>query len=226
MAIERARRRRKSSVEVYDVLKDEIQYLTLKPGTHIHEAELIEQFGVSRTPIREALLRLSSDGLVDILPQNGTYVSKINYKLATEVAYMRHLLDTDICQQLCRSRTPVRDAVDEAIYFMSVAVRKQDIIGYVKQDDHFHESLFRVAGHEQIWRIVENSHAHNNRVRMLDMQRPGTMEPSLQEHLKIVDCIESGDEQTLMEIMAHHHDHSGSAEREKLFREIYPDYFA
>ena len=139
---------------------------------------------------------------------------------------MRHLLDTDICQQLCRSCTPVRDAVDEAIYFMSVAVRKQDIIGYVKQDDHFHESLFRVAGHEQIWRIVENSHAHNNRVRMLDMQRPGTMEPSLQEHLKIVDCIESGDEQALMEIMAHHHDHSGSAEREKLFRELYPDYFA
>ena len=160
------------------------------------------------------------------MPQNGTYVSKINYKLATEVAYMRHLLDSDICLHLCQNKTPVRDAVDEAIYFMSVAVRKQDIVSFVKQDDHFHESLFRVAGHEQIWRIVENSHAHNNRARMLDMQRPGTMEPSLQEHLKIVECIETGDEKALMEIMAHHHDHSGSAEREKLFREIYPDYFA
>lgn len=219
------RMRRKSSAEVYDVLKDEIQYLDLKPGTHLHEPELIEKFGVSRTPIREALLRLASDGLVDILPQNGTYIAKINFKMATEVAYMRHLLDSDICMKLCRAKTPVQDAVDEAIYFMSIAERKRDIVEFVRQDDKFHGSLFRLAGHEEIWRIMSASQVHNNRVRMLDMQRPDTMEPSLKEHLKIVRCIESGDEEQLTDIMAHHHDHTGSPEREKMFRELYPDYF-
>lgn len=217
--------KRKSSIEVYHILKDEIQYLMLEPGFHIHEPELIEKFGVSRTPIREALLRLETDGLVTIYPQNGTYVAKINFKLATEVAYMRHLLDTDICLQLCSEKTPVRDAVDEAVYFMSSAVRKGDIVEFVRQDDHFHESLFRVAGHEQIWKIIENSHAHNNRVRMLDMRRPGTMEPSLEEHLKIVECIEQGKEDDLQEIMDRHHDHKETAERETLFRQLYPDYF-
>ncbi|MGI6005958.1 MAG: GntR family transcriptional regulator [Ruminococcus sp.] len=217
--------KRKSSIEVYRILKDEIQYLKLEPGYHIHEPELIEKFGVSRTPIREALLRLETDGLVTIYPQNGTYVAKINFKLATEVAYMRHLLDTDICLQLCREKTPVRDAVDEAVYFMSSAVRKNDIVEFVRQDDHFHESLFQVAGHEQIWKIIENSHAHNNRVRMLDMQRPGTMEPSLEEHRKIVECIEQGKEEELQVIMDRHHDHKETAERETLFRQLYPDFF-
>lgn len=216
---------RKSSVEIYEILKDRIQYLQMEPGMHIYETNLTEEFGVSRTPVREALLRLSADGLVDIYPQKGIYISKINYQLAVEVAYMRHLLDSDICLKLCREKTPVQDEVEESIYFMTAAARKGNSIDFVRQDDHFHEALFRVAGHEQIWRIVENSHAHNNRVRMLDMQQPGTMEPSIREHLKIIECIESGDEKALLDIMAHHHDHADTAEREKRFREIYPDYF-
>ena len=224
--MEQAGKRRKSSVEVYEVLKNEIQYLVLKPGVHVREVELIEKFGVSRTPIREALLRLSADGLVDIFPQNGTYISKISYKLATEVAYMRHLLDEDVCMQLCRNQTSVREAVDEALYFMSVAERKRDIAEFVRQDDRFHGALFRIAGHEQIWRIVESSQAHNNRVRVLDMQRENTMPPSLKEHIRIVECIESGNEIGLHKIMETHHDHTDSPERENLFRELYPDYFA
>ena len=71
-----------SRSEIYHILKDDIQYLRLMPGSIIRENELAEQLGCSRTPIREALIRLSSEYLVDIYPQRGTYVSNIDFPLA------------------------------------------------------------------------------------------------------------------------------------------------
>lgn len=217
--------RRRSRIEVYDTLKDAIQYLELMPGSIIHENELVEKIGVSRTPIREALIRLSNEYLVDIYPQRGTYVSTIDFHLAHEIAYMRHVLDTEVCMTLCRGRVPVQDAVDEKLYFMSQAVKRRDVVGYIKNDNAFHNAIFAVAGHEMIWEIISNSRAHYNRMLTLDLQRPGVLEKSYQEHLDIAAAIEQGDEQALAGILDRHHDHQDMAEREKEIRAMFPAYF-
>lgn len=216
----------KGSEEVYKVLKDEIQYLVRKPGSSIDDLDLSQRFGVSRTPVREALLRLSAEGLINIFPQRGTFVSFINFEYAMEAAYMRHLLDTNINVKLCREKARVSDAVAEALYFMSAAVRKNDAISFVKQDDCFHRALFEIAGHRVMWDILEEAQAHNNRVRMLDIQRPDTMIPSLQEHRKIAQYIEGGEEFKLREILKHHHDINSIQERKILLSQIYPGFFS
>ncbi|MBQ8143995.1 MAG: GntR family transcriptional regulator [Butyricicoccus sp.] len=218
--------KRRSRVEVYQTLKDSIQYLELMPGSIIHENELIEKIGVSRTPIREALIRLASEYLVDIYPQRGTYVSTIDFHLAHEVAYMRHVLDQEVCLKLCQQKVSLRDAVDEKLYFMSQAVKKGDVIGYIKNDNAFHSAIFAVAGHEMIWEIISNSRAHYNRMLVLDLQRPGVLEKSYQEHLDIVDMIEQGNEEELMKILDRHHDHQDMSEREREIRAMFPEYFA
>ena len=217
--------KRRSRIEVYDSLKDAIQYLQLMPGSIIHENELVEQLGVSRTPIREALIRLAGEYLVEIYPQRGTYVSTIDFHLAHEIAYMRHILDTEVCLNLCRQRTSLHAAVEERLYFMSQAVKRQDVVGYIKNDNAFHRAIFAVAGHEMIWEIISNSRAHYNRMLTLDLQRPGVLEKSYQEHQDIVTAIAAGDEAALTEILDRHHDHKDMQAREKEIRARFPAYF-
>lgn len=216
---------KRSRSEVYDTLKDAIQYLELLPGSIIHETELVERLGCSRTPIREALIRLSSEFLVDIYPQRGTYVSNIDFSLAHEVAYMRHILDTDVCMTLCQQNAKIRDAVDEKLYFMSTAVKNHDVVRYIRADNEFHRAIFSFAGHEMIWSIIANSRAHYNRVLVLDLSRPNILEKSYQEHLDIIDCIENGDANRLCTILDVHHDHKDNTERESAIRTRFPEYF-
>lgn len=210
---------------VYATLLDAIQYLDLKPGSIIKEQELAAQLGVSRTPVREALLRLSSEALIDIFPQRGTYVAEIDFNIAQETAYMRHLLDREVCLTLCRQRAPLQDTVEQQMYFMSLAVKKRQPVEYIKQDNAFHRAIFAAAGHEIIWNIISNSRAHYNRILTLEMQLPGILQKSYDEHQSILASIESGNATRLIEILERHHDHTSMPEKEKLLRSEFPDYF-
>ncbi len=223
--MEKTSTKRRSRIEVYDSLKDAIQYLELMPGSIIHENDLVQKLGVSRTPIREALIRLSNEYLIDIYPQRGTYVSTIDFHMAHEIAYMRHVLDTEVCMILCRNRTPLQEAVEEKLYFMSQAVKRRDVVSYIRNDNAFHNDIFTVAGHQMIWEIISNSRAHYNRMLVLDLQRPGVLEKSFQEHQNIVKTIEQGDEEGLIQILNRHHDHQDMEEREREIRDMFPAYF-
>lgn len=209
----------------YNELKNAIQYLELMPGSILVESELIARMGMGRTPIREALIRLSEEYLVNIFPQSGTYVAGISFDLAREVAYMRHLLDKDVCMKLCRAKAKIRDILDEQFYFMRAAIKRGDVAEYIKQDNSMHGVIFKFAGHGMIWNIISNSRAHYNRVLLLDLKRPGKLENSLSEHEEMVACIESGYVDGLDAILDRHHDHKMDAEFEETIRELYPEYF-
>lgn len=209
----------------YNRLKDAIQYLEIMPGSMLNEGELIETMGMSRTPIREALIRLSEEYLVNIFPQSGTYVAGISFELAREVAYMRHLLDKDVSVKLCRDKAKLGDIVDEQLYFMRAAIKKNDVVEYIKQDNRFHGIMFKYSGHGMIWNIISNSRAHYNRVLMLDLARPGKLKSSLDEHIEMIKAIETGDELGLELILDNHHDHNMDKEFEQEIRTLYPQYF-
>lgn len=209
----------------YGQLKDAIQYLEFMPGSMLIEGELIERMGIGRTPIREALIRLSEEYLVNVFPQSGTYVSNISFELAREVAYMRHLLDKDVCMKLCRDKAKMGEIVDEQVYFMRSAMKKNDVVDYIKQDNRFHGIMFKYSGHGMIWNIISNSRAHYNRVLMLDLARPGKLAGSLAEHLEMVKAIETGDELGLELILDNHHDHNMDKAFEAEIRSLYPQYF-
>lgn len=212
--------------DVYRALKDAIQYLDLMPGSVLHEAELTQHLNCSRTPIREALIRLSGEYLVEIYPQRSTYVAPIDFHLANEVAYMRHLLDSNVCLLLCRQKACISEAVEQTLYFMERAMGKDDVLEYIRLDNAFHRTIFSVAGHDLIWSSIANSRAHYNRVLVLDLKRPGMLQKSYQEHLQIVSSIEAGDAATLTAVMDVHHDHQNTDAREQAIRAQFPAYFA
>jgi len=215
----------KQKVDVYHLIKDQIQFLELMPGQTIKESEMIEELGVSRTPIREALIQLSSEYLIDIYPQRGTYVALINFGIARECAYMRHILDTDVCVELCRKKANLSEALEDSLFFMQKAVNKKDVIEYIRNDNEFHRTIFRTAGHEMTWEIISDSRAHYNRVLTLDLRREGILEKSLNEHRRMVELIREGKEKELLKLLDIHHDYTHMADREKELRTEFPAYF-
>jgi DNA-binding GntR family transcriptional regulator len=210
-----------SKVNVYTILKNAIQFLVLKPGTKIVEADLAAELGVSRTPIREALLLLSDELLVEIFPQRGTYVSKIDLSLAKEMAYMRHIIENEILLNMCREQAKVKDLVEDKLYFMNLAVKKQDVTEFILKDDEFHGALFSYGKHDMIWKIISNTRSHYNRILVLDMMLPNSLNDSYRNHLKIVECIESGDENGLVEILNLHHEYRGFDNINEKYREYF-----
>ena len=87
----------------YRVIKEGIMYLELQPGQAISEIELAEALNLSRTPIREVMAKLREENLVEVLPQVGTYVSKINSQLVEEASFMRFTLEKEVLKLACES---------------------------------------------------------------------------------------------------------------------------
>jgi GntR family transcriptional regulator, rspAB operon transcriptional repressor len=197
----------KKKINVYKTLKNAIQFLDLEPGAPITESELIEDLGVSRTPIREALIRLTDEQLVDVYPQRGTYVSKINVALAKEMAYMRHIVETEIFNELCTKKADVSGSVTESMFFMDQAVKNKEITEYIINDDKFHRAIFSFAGHDMIWDVISNTRTHYVRLLMLDMTLPQSLEESYIDHQKIVKFIAQGKKKELSQILETHHDY-------------------
>jgi len=219
------RKNTRTKTDVHNQLKDQIQYLELMPGSVIRESDLIDRMGVSRTPIREALIRLSNEYLIDIFPQRGTYVSTISFGIARECAYMRHILDTDVCVELCRQRRNLEEELEDSLFFLQKAVNRKQVVDYIKSDNQFHQRIFEIAGHEMTWSIISDSRAHYNRVLALDFRREGVMETSMKEHCEMVRLIAEGDEKRLRDLLDMHHDYIHMRQKEEILRHEFPTYF-
>ena len=209
---------------IYETLKHDIAYLKMIPGSAISEAELISRLNVSRTPIREALIRLHDDGLVDIYPQRGTFVSKIDLQYIKEMNYMRHVLETDVCFQLCNQRVDLKDEMEKSFVLMELACRQNDNETYIELDNEFHRGIFRAANLESLWNVIAATRTHYIRYLMLDMMTPEAKEVSIEEHKYIIDCLACGQAQMLVDVLAKHHDCNIDASKAELI-EKYPDYF-
>ena len=219
-----SKQRNANKLNVYHTLKNAIQFLEIKPGTQIVEAELGAELGVSRTPIREALMRLADEMLIEIYPQRGTYVTKIDLSLSKEMAYMRHVIEMDVFIKLCEEKANLQDAVEDKLYLMNLALKRKDPIEYIIQDAEFHRAIFAYANHDMIWDVIANTRAHYVRTLVLDMSLPSSLRKSYQSHQMIVKCIQNGDKEKLTEVLEEHHDYKINERDEKLMV-MYPDYF-
>lgn len=209
---------------VYALIKEKILFLELIPGEKIIETNLADEFQVSRTPIREALKRLEEEEFIDIYPQRGTYVSRIDMKHVKEMAYARHVLENDVILELCKNKVKVRSDMEEIILMMNLALNKGDFKTYIKRDNAFHRKLFECANHEQIWDAISGAISHYTRILVLDMMMPDNLQESYLSHLKIVDCIEQGNTKELCELLDNHHDHK-ITETDIIIMKKYPEYF-
>ncbi|MFO1154437.1 MAG: GntR family transcriptional regulator [Rhodospirillales bacterium] len=210
--------------QIYDRLRQLIVDLHLVPGDNIAKSELARRFGVSDTPVREALLRLEEEGLVVIKPQAGTYVAPIDVNRAAEARFLRLSIEVEVVKQLCKTVSDAQLAELASILALQRFHFERDHRDdFSREDSAFHMAMYGMVGVGGLWRSVRTMRAHLTRLRTLDIPQPGTMESILAEHEAVLVAVGRRDP-TMAEAAVRAH-LSGTVMPIETLKERHPQFF-
>ncbi len=189
-AAERLDRDRQAAPQVFERLRGMIISLALPPGSPLSRAELAGQFGVSSTPIRDALMRLEEEGLVEVFPQYATVVSRIDIGLAQQAHFLRQALELEIVKGVALEHS------DELVGELSSTITLQqkfakagDFEKFMAADNDFHQQLYAATGNQELWDLVRSRSGHIDRLRRLHLPTPGKAQDIVRHHKLIVTAI-------------------------------------
>lgn len=188
--------------QVYWLLRENIINLNLPPEMPLVEKEIAVNLGISKTPVREALIRLANDRLVSIVPKSGSYVTPISLERYLEACFIRINLESGCVRRLAEKGISLVEQVKlkSLIAQQEEAIRKQstgsdkgaedDYSPVFALDQSFHRTLFEYAGIPGAWRLLDSAKAELDRVRylkkMMGIHRGGAI---IEEHTNIVQAI-------------------------------------
>jgi len=151
-------------------LRERIVRAELLPGVLISETEIARDYEVSRQPVREAFIKLSEAGLVQIRPQRGTLVTRISMVAVKDARFVREAIEADVVKLVAAHN----DAAMHAELFAQIEQQKhvaEDATAFVKLDERFHRTLAEMAGKAYAWRVIEELKAQMDRVRYLSVEK-------------------------------------------------------
>ncbi|AZV57812.1 GntR family transcriptional regulator [Clostridium sp. AWRP] len=179
-----------TSKRLYQILKEEIIKLHLKPGLSISEKGISEKFDVSRTPVREAFLLLSQEGLLDVYPQKGTFVSLIDLDAVEEARFLREHVERAVVKLACN------EFPEEKMFFLEMNLKvekmcmdKNDYTGFFQADEEFHRTIFEGCNKKRTWDTICQVEADFQRIRVLSLSLKLKIDNVYSQHLVITDAI-------------------------------------
>ena len=186
------------------VLLDNIISMTLEPGCMVSENELALEMGLSRTPVREALIELSKSGIVEIFPQHGSMVSKIDYDKVEEASFTRRILEVAVVQEVCdiANAADFRE-LDDNLSMQDLFLSKGDADRVLELDDAFHRSLFRIGKKMLSYRLMRELSPHFDRVRHLSLVLVKDIR-IVEDHHNILGAIRNRDREKARDAMTVH----------------------
>ncbi|MGX4601285.1 GntR family transcriptional regulator [Faecalimicrobium sp. JNUCC 81] len=178
----------------YRVLKDNIMSLDLKPGELLSESNLSETLNISRTPIREILMRLKNEHLIEVKPQAGTYVSLINRDLINEAIFMRSVLEKEVLKEACREfPEELFIELEKNLFAQKLVVGKEGKeIEFHNLDKNFHRLIFLGCNKGNIWDTIMNISTHYNRMRLLSEMKSNKMQ-IIKHHEEMIEIIKNNE---------------------------------
>jgi DNA-binding GntR family transcriptional regulator len=218
-------RTRLAAPQVLEKLRDAILSLELVPGTLLARQELADHFGVSQTPVREALLRLSEEGLVDVFPQHATLVSRIDIAAARQAHFLRRSIELELVHQLAlEAPAGLVEQMKATIAQQAALSAAQRYGDFVGADRAFHRLMYEAGGVPDLWEMVSRVSGHVDRLRRLHLPTAGKTEAILRDHRAIVRGIEGKNPAAAQSALRKHLSGTLSAVDE-ICRQ-YPDYVA
>jgi len=176
---------------VYAELRRQIVTLARAPGASLSENELAAQLSVSRTPVRESLILLADEGLVQIFPKLGSFVARIDPERVADAQFIREAIElANIPQAVERAD---RAAIAELRALIAAQRETTDVNTFFELDEQFHRCLLATGGHANAWRTVVAAKAHLDRARRLGMLSESSIQSLTDEHAAIVDAVDGGD---------------------------------
>lgn len=209
---------------VVRVLKTNIIKLELKPGQSISENEIAATLNVSRTPVREAFIKLSNQDLLDIYPQKGSFVSRIDLNMVEEAKFLRMTLGKVIAKLVCECLTPsINLELEENLNLQQFYLKAHDYSKLFDLDNQFHFLLFKACRKERTYELMESINGHINRLRMLRLAADLEVEEVFTQHQQILTAIQAKEPDKAESAMENHLN-CIRIEHEVLQRQ-YPEYF-
>ncbi|MET7696529.1 GntR family transcriptional regulator [Streptomyces sp. NPDC005485] len=193
---------------VADALRAALIAGELRPG-EIHSAPgLAARFGVSATPVREAMLDLAKEGLVDTVPNKGFRVTAVSEQQLDEYTHIRSLIEIPTTVGLAATADPdaleaLRPVAEEIV----TSAAAGDLIAYVEADLRFHLGLLALAGNAHLVDVVRDLRRRSRLYGLTALVAQGRLEASAQEHLELLDALLARDEDAVREVMARHLGH-------------------
>lgn len=176
--------------QTLETIRRRIISLQLPPGEPLSENELAQELGVSRTPVRESLILLREEGLIQVFPQIGSFVSLVDLGRVSEAQFVREAIECASLRDL--------SVDDEGIAGLRLILQSQteadaqkDIEEFFHLDEEFHRELLRLAGHESAWSAVNSAKAHLDRARRLSLLDTRPVSTLIQQHTAVVDALEA-----------------------------------
>lgn len=211
---------------LYDELRERILNFDLPPGCVLNRIDLATRYGVSQTPVRDALQRLAQEGLVLIYPQSKTIVAPIDMQKLGETHFLRMSVETEVVRRLSLSRPEGTLKRARAIVQMQQTLieAEGDMDMFTDLDRKFHRTLFEAVNMVSLHTLLSNRLGHLYRCQRLELPRAGKQQDIVQAHQSILDGIAAKDADSACKAMRAHL--SGTVSRIDAIHAAHPAYFS
>ena len=190
---------------VYVAMREAIIKNQFKSGERLMETELADEMMVSRTPVREAVRKLQSEGYVVMLPRKGTYVTSLTIQDVNDVFEIRGALES-MAAVLASERASEEEIADIKRFIDEEAVLwdSTDLARTIRSDIQFHSMVYRASKNTKIESLINDLREQTQRLRSSTLSRPGRLRFALAEHRQILAAIEARDAESAREASISH----------------------
>lgn len=190
----------------YQEIKRRILGNFYPPGLQVLEQELAEHLGVSRTPVREALIRLEREGLIEIVPRRGMHVVPIAVEDMREIYEVITVLEARAAERLAERRPSEAELAPmiEAQAAMEEALASGDLDAWAEADEHFHRQLLVLSGNRRLAQMALTVFDQVHRARMVTLRMRPLPRQSNQDHKALIEAVLAGDSRRAYAV---HHEH-------------------
>mgnify|MGYP002640474826 CR=1 FL=1 len=192
--------------QIYDILKRRIVLREIESGNKINEEDLAKSLGVSRTPIRETLLRLEHEGIVKIIPRRGAFVISQSKEKVNDLFEVREVLEGLVARLATKNMNHERlDRLKRCLEKISSANGENNkLLKYTPADVEFHTTLLEASDNELLNNMMESVNVNLQMVRLRTVALPGRPEQTVKEHYDILAAIEKRDSTLAEKLMRKH----------------------
>ena len=192
--------------QIYDILKRRIVFREIESGKKINEEDLAKSLGVSRTPIRETLLRLEHEGIVKIIPRRGAFVVSQSKEKVMDLFEVREVLEGLVARLATENMNrALFDRLKRSLEKVSsVDGDNNRLLKYTPADVEFHALLLEASDNELLKNMMESVNIHLQMVRLRTVALPGRPEQTVKEHYEILAAIEKKNSPLAEKLMRKH----------------------
>lgn len=215
------------TAQAYFAIRQAIIEMALTPGSVLNEKKMCGELNISRTPLREALLRLSDEALIKTEPNTRTTVAKIDLETMFEGQLIREALEMKLVRLAAMRMTDEHERIlDLNLYQQYQAVEESNFRLCFKLDEEFHELIASIGFSKRVWRTIKSGKAHVDRLRHLAYPRKNRLKHIVDEHFEIITALKLRDPDLAHDAMLKHLSNFSKSlklvlsEKKELFKDV------